>query len=232
MQYKTIRLYQIMNTLETLKKRKCVRNFLPKQIPKEILERLFEAARWAPSSKNTQPWKIAVISGSRKIELMNKILKAFESGEQAKMEYDYDIDNHIDTELKERAVKCGADLYNSLKIPKVDKFRRLEQWKKNYISFNSPSVIFLFKYDSENISTFIDCGIMIQSILLAATALGLATCPQASLGHYPHIVKKELKKFDKYTLMCGISIGYENSCAAVNSYRTRREKIKDTVSFF
>lgn len=73
---------------------------------------------------------------------------------------------------------------------------------------------------------------LIQSILLAAVDLGLATCPQASLGHYPDIVKKELQGFDDYTLLCGIAIGYEDINAAVNNYRTQRESIDNFVTFF
>ena len=74
-----------MQTLEVLKNRKCVRDFLPKQIPQDIFEKLFEAAKWTPSSKNTQPWKIAVVSGQKKIDLMNKILNACENREKPRM---------------------------------------------------------------------------------------------------------------------------------------------------
>lgn len=104
--------------------------------------------------------------------------------------------------------------------------------KKNYLSFNSPTAIFIFKHLDTGISGYMDCGMLIQSILLAATDLGLATCPQASLGHYPDIVKKELTGFDNYILLCGIAIGYEDTSAAVNNYRTEREVINNIVSFF
>ncbi|QIW09219.1 nitroreductase [Francisella sp. LA112445] len=221
-----------MQTLEVLKNRKCVREFLTKEIPQEIFEKLFEAAKWTPSSKNTQPWKIAVVSGQKKIDLMNKILSACENGEKPRMEYNYDGDTPLDGELKERAIKCGHDLYTALNISREDKDKRIKQWKKNYISFDSPSAIFIFKYPTDSISSYMDCGMLVQSILLAATDLGLATCPQASLGHYPDIVKNELPEFAAYTLICGIAIGYEDTSAAVNNYRTERESIKNLVSFF
>ncbi len=221
-----------MQTLQAIKNRKCVREFLDKPINKETLEKLFDTVRWTPSSKNTQPWKIAIVSGKKKKELMNKILSACDNREPPRMEYDYDGSNPLDGELKERAVKCGHDLYNSLGIAREDKERRIEQWKKNYLSFDSPSAIFIFKHPNTGISGYMDCGILIQSILLAAVDLGLATCPQASLGHYPDIVKKELQGFDDYTLLCGIAIGYEDINAAVNNYRTQREFIDNFVTFF
>lgn len=221
-----------MQTLEVLKSRKCVREFLDTPIPQELFEKLFEAAKWTPSSKNTQPWKIVVVSGQKKIDLMSKILQACENGEKPRMEYNYDGDMPLQGELKERAIKCGHDLYTALNISREDKDKRIEQWKKNYISFDSPSAIFIFKYPTDSISSYMDCGMLIQSILLAATDLGLATCPQASLGHYPDIIKKELVDFKEYTLICGIAIGYENTSASVNNYRTERQNIKNLVSFF
>ncbi|MBK2095745.1 nitroreductase family protein [Francisella philomiragia] len=221
-----------MQTLQAIKNRKCVREFLDKPINKETLEKLFDAVRWTPSSKNTQPWKIAIVSGKKKKELMNKILSACDNREPPRMEYGYDDNSPLEGELKERAVKCGHDLYNALGIAREDKERRIEQWKKNYLSFDSPSAIFIFKHPNTGISGYIDCGMLIQSILLAAVDLGLATCPQASLGHYPDIVKKELQGFNDYTLLCGIAIGYEDTCAAVNNYRTQRESIDNFVTFF
>ncbi|WP_150463413.1 nitroreductase [Francisella sp. XLW-1] len=221
-----------MQISEAIKNRKCVREFLDKPIDKKILENLFDTTRWTPSSKNTQPWKIAIVSGEKKIALMSKILSACDNREPPRMEYDYDSDIPLDGELKERAVKCGHDLYNALNIAREDKERRIEQWKKNYLSFNSPSAIFIFKHTNTGISGYMDCGMLIQSIMLAALDLGLATCPQASLGHYPDIVKKELQGFDDYTLLCGIAIGYEDTNAAVNNYRTERESIDSFVTFF
>ncbi|ACD30144.1 nitroreductase [Francisella tularensis] len=221
-----------MQTLQALKTRKCVRQFLAKPVAQEKLQQLFDAARWTPSSKNTQPWKIAVVSEQKKIDLMNKILAACNNNEKPRMEYDYNGDITLEGELKERAIKCGHDLYNALGIAREDKQQRIEQWKKNYLSFNSPTAIFIFKHLDTGISGYMDCGMLIQSILLAATDLGLATCPQASLGHYPDIVKKELTGFDDYILLCGIAIGYEDTSAAVNNYRTEREVINNIVSFF
>ncbi|AJC49515.1 nitroreductase [Allofrancisella guangzhouensis] len=219
-----------MTVTEALKKRKSVRKFLDKLIPEELLVELFEAAKWAPSSKNTQPWKIAVVSGEKKEKLMNKILKAHKEGQKPRMEYKYDGER-LEDELKQRAIKCGQDLYNALEIAQDDKDGRLQQWAKNYLSFKSPTAIFIFKHPDTGISGYIDCGMLIQSIMLAAVDLGLATCPQASLAHYPDIVKEELGYKDD-VLLCGIAIGYEDVQDKVNNYRTERENLNNIVNFF
>ncbi|MDE5022843.1 nitroreductase, partial [Francisella tularensis subsp. holarctica] len=80
-----------------------------------------DAARWTTSSKNTQTWKIAVVSGQKKIDLMNKILSACNNNEKPRMEYDYNGDIILEGELKERALKSGHDLYNALGIAREDK---------------------------------------------------------------------------------------------------------------
>ena len=218
-----------MTVIKALKARKSVRKFKDKTIDQDTLKELFEAAKWTPSSKNTQPWKIAVVSGQKKIDLTKKLLQACENGEKPRMEYDYD-GGKLEGEMKQRAIECGQALYGALNIDRDDKEKRIEQWKQNYVSFDSPTVIFIFKNNDAGLSSYMDCGMLIQSIMLAATDLGLATCSQASLGQYPDIVKKEVG-FDEYTLVCGMAIGYEDTQAPVNNYRTARQKVSDFVKF-
>ena len=218
-----------MKVTQALQARKSVRKFINKAIDKDTLKELFDAAKWTPSSKNTQPWKVAVVSGQKKIDLMQKLLQAYENGEKTRMEYDYD-GGKLEGEMKQRAIDCGKALYGALGIERGDKEKRIEQWKQNYVSFGSPSVIFIFKNEDAGLSSYIDCGMLIQSIMLAATDLGLATCSQASLGQYPDIVKREVG-FDYYTLVCGIAIGYEDTNALVNNYRTARQSTDDFVEF-
>ncbi len=219
-----------MSVLKSLKCRKSVRAFLPNEIPSEIFELLFDAVRWCPSSKNTQPWKVVVISGEKKKQLTTKILSAFENGIKPEMEYNYDGDMKLEGELRNRAVACGKAMYDILDIKKEDKEKRMSQWKQNYVSFDSPSMILIFKNNNIGDSGYIDCGMLLQSIMLAADELGLATCPQASLAQYPEIIKNEIGYHD-YTLICGVAIGFEDKSAPINNYRTAREDVEDFVEF-
>ncbi|MDE5005108.1 nitroreductase, partial [Francisella tularensis subsp. holarctica] len=79
-------------------------------------------------------------------DLMNKIRAACNNNEKPRMEYDYKGDIILEGELKERAIKCGHDLYKALGIAREDKQQRIEQWKKNYLTFNSPTANFIFKH--------------------------------------------------------------------------------------
>jgi nitroreductase len=77
-----------------------------------------------------------------------------------------------------------------------------------------------------------DYGMFIQSIMLAAVDQGLATCPQAALAEYPHIVKEELAYDESITVLCGMALGYEDESAIVNSYRTQREEVESFTRYF
>ena len=77
-----------------------------------------------------------------------------------------------------------------------------------------------------------DCGIFVQSIMLMATSLGLATCPQAALAEYPDIVREQLGYSKDNLLLCGIALGYEDVSAAINNYRTTRENLDYFTKFF
>lgn len=220
-----------MSVLKSLKSRKSVRAFLPKPIPTEVFELMFDAIRWCPSSKNVQPWKVAVISGERKKQLTAKFLEAFESGVKPKMEYGYEGSTKLEGELRARAVACGKAMYDVLGIKKEDKQKRIEQWKHNYVSFDSPTIILIFKNNNIGDSGYIDCGMLLQSIMLTADEVGLATCPQASLAQYPQIVKGELSGYDDHTLICGVAIGFEDKSAVINNYRTAREDVENFVQF-
>jgi len=91
----------------------------------------------------------------------------------------------------------------------------------------------LFLMDSVmETGSYLDYGLFLQSVMLAATELGLSTCPQASLGEYPQIVRDELGYDDSTLVLCGMSLGYEDTSDPVNSYRTPREDVDSFTRFY
>jgi nitroreductase len=79
--------------------------------------------------------------------------------------------------------------------------------------------------------SYMDMGMFIQSVMLAACEQGLATCPQAALAEYPDIVRDALDVGDDYMVLCGMALGYEDSSAPVNNYRTPREPVSGFTRF-
>ncbi|MCL4115178.1 UNVERIFIED_CONTAM: hypothetical protein GTU68_035908 [Idotea baltica] len=220
-----------MNVIEALKRRKSVRAFLDKTVSNETIHTLLEAARYAPSGTNTQPWQVAVVKGKSKLELQDKIETAFRNGDRGKADFDYYPKEWI-SPFKDRRKECGLLMYSTLEIKREDKEKQMDQWAANYRAFDAPVMLLFFMNSIMERGSFMDYGMFLQSIMLAAEDLGLATCPQASLADYPHIIKPALKIEEDTTLLCGIALGYEDKKALVNSYRTSRLAVDEFTQFF
>jgi nitroreductase len=192
---------------------------------------MLDAARYAPSGTNTQPWQVAVVRGEKKRELQALMESAFREGEKGKMDYQY---YPLDWQppYKDRRKACGLQLYATLKIRREDKKRQIDQWAANYRAFDAPVVLFFFMDAVMETGSFLDYGMFLQSLMLCAVEEGLATCPQAALGEYPEIVKQCLGYPDDTVLLCGIALGYEDREAQVNNYRTPREEVEHFTRFF
>jgi nitroreductase len=220
-----------MNVIEALKTRHSTRAFLDKAIPEETIIEILDAARYAPSGVNTQPWQVAVLSGDSKQNLQEKIEQAFRDGEKSQLDYQY-YPEQWEEPFKSRRKACGLKMYSALEITREDKQRQMDQWAANYRAFDAPVMLLFFMDGSMQTGSFIDYGMFIQSVMLAAVDKGLATCPQASLAEYPELVKHELGYLRDNTLVAGMSMGYEDKAAAVNSYRTDREPVEEFTRFF
>jgi nitroreductase len=220
-----------MKVTEALTRRKATRAFLSKAVEVEKIKRILNAARHAPSGANTQPWQVAVVMGDKKHLLEQRIENAFRSGVKAKMDYQY-YPCEWQEPYKERRKATGVQLYTALGIVREDKEKRLDQWAANYRAFDAPAMLFFFMDPIMQKGSFLDYGTFLQSIMLTAVEEGLATCPQAALGEYPQIVKETLGYPDESILICGIALGYEDTKAEVNSYRTPREEVDTFTRFF
>jgi nitroreductase len=220
-----------MDVSQALLERKSVRAFLNRPVDKELIVKILYYARQAPSGTNTQPWEVAVASGTTKKTLDRKLEDLFWQNAPKQMDYHY-YPIEFPPEFKRRRVECGLQMYQTLGIKKDDKERRLKQWALNYSAFGAPVALFFFANKCIEKGSFIDYGMFLQSIMLMATSLGLATCPQAALAEYPQIVKVELGYPQDRILLCGMALGYEDKGALINSYRTSREEVTKFTQFF
>jgi nitroreductase len=220
-----------MNVYDALRQRKSTRAFLGTPVPREKILAILDAARFAPSGSNAQPWQVAVVSGKKKDELTCAMEEEFRNNGLGEMDYYYYPLEWRDP-YKKRRVVCGAQLYSALGIERHDKTRRLEQWIANYRAFDAPVVLFFFIDKELQRGSYMDFGMFLQSLMLAAVEEGLATCAQAALGQYPLLVKSALGYSPQSLLLCGMALGYEDRTAPVNNYRTEREGVETFTRFF
>lgn len=220
-----------MNVKEALEQRKSVRAYLDKAVSQEKINAILDAARHAPSGVNTQPWQVAVVSGDTKEKLQTKIEATFREGDKGKADYPY-----YPKEWKEpytsRRRSCGLQMYKTLEIKREDKERQMDQWAANYRAFDAPVMLLFFMDDAMQAGSYMDYGMFLQSVMLAATEQGLGTCPQASIADYPEIIKSSLGYPMDTVLLCAIALGYEDKDALVNSYRTPREEVETFTQYF
>lgn len=220
-----------MQFSEAILKRKSTRAFLNKAVETDKIKTILDLARHAPSGVNTQPWQVAVVSGETKKELDSKMEEAFRSGVESKMDYQY-YPKVWNDPFKGRRKACGLLMYSTLEISREDKQRQMDQWAANYRAFDAPVVLFFFIDNSAEQGSYLDYGLFLQSVMLAAVDQGLATCPQAALAEFPQIVKTHLGQDENSQLVCGMALGYEDCDALINSYRTDREEYMGFTTFF
>ncbi len=220
-----------MNVREALQKRKSVRAYLDKEVSREKITAILDAARHAPSGTNAQPWEVAVVTGEMRKTITTDMVAAFQKDGMGEMEYNY-YPEVWKNPFKKRKVICGSQLYTALGIERGDKEKRLQQWLANYRAFDAPVILFFFLNNVMEKGSFVDYGMFIQSIMLAAQEEGLGTCAQAALGQYPQIIKKHLGYEDHMVLLCGMALGYEDTSAPQNNYRTEREEVEVFTRFF
>jgi len=220
-----------MNVSDALLNRKSTRAFLNKTVARELIEQILESASHAPSGTNTQPWQVVVVSGKNKQQLQQKLETEYRSGAESRISYHY-YPLDWQSPYKERRLACGLQLYSTLDIKREDKQKQLDQRARNFRAFDAPVMLFFFIDKVMQTGSYMDYGMFLQSLMLAATEQGLATCPQAVLAEYPDIVKQHLEFDDDRVLICGMSLGYEDETNIVNSYRTPREPVKNFTCFF
>jgi nitroreductase len=220
-----------MKVIEALEARQSTRAFLDKPVSREQLTRILTAASHSPSGANAQPWQVAVVSGEKKRQLCGALEKAFAEGGVGEMEYHY-YPERWPGPCKARRFACGLQLYQALGIERHDHQARMVQWAANYRAFDAPVVLFFFLDRQMEKGSFLDYGMFLQSLMLAAQAEGLATCAQAALGQFPEIIKESLGYGQETLLLCGMALGYADPGAPINQYRTPREEVETFTRFF
>jgi nitroreductase len=213
--------------------RRSIRAFLPTPVPRAEIERMLELAARAPSGTNTQPWKVHVLTGAGKEALSAKIRSAFDDpAERARHTEQY---AYYPTEWRppyiDRRRKVGWDLYSLLGIGKTDKQRMHEQHRRNYDFFGAPvGLIFTIDRVMQQ-GSWLDYGMFLQNIMVAARARGLDTCPQAAFTQFHRIIEAHIGAAPDEMVVCGMSLGHADPAAVENTLVTEREPVAGFTHF-
>lgn len=216
--------------LNLIKNRHSTRAFLDKPVTIDNIHTILDAARFAPSGVNTQPWSVVVVTKAMIQQIGDAITTAREAGVPENPDYHYYPTEWVEP-YKARRKACGLALYSAVNIGLNEPEKRKVQWYKNYYFFGAPVGLLFFLDAKLQKGSWVDMGMFIQNIMLAARMLDLETCPQASLAEYPDIVRKIVNVSQEKALLCGMALGFEDKTHPINQYRTTREPVESFTTF-
>jgi nitroreductase len=218
---------------DAITSRHSVRAFLPTPVPRETVEQILAVAARAPSGTNTQPWKVHVLMGAARERLCRAILAAYDDpAERARHteEYAYYPTEWVSPYIDRRR-KVGWDLYGLLGIEKTDKARMHAQHGRNFRFFDAP-VGLIFTIDRVlQQGSWLDYGMFLQNIMVAARGRGLHTCPQAAFMQWHRIIAAHLELPESQMVVCGMALGHADPAAIENTLVTEREPVSGFARF-
>ncbi|MDM4766128.1 nitroreductase [Pelomonas sp. SE-A7] len=216
-----------------IESRHSMRAFLPTPVAREVVEDILRIAARAPSGTNTQPWQVHVLTGAAKQRLSSRIQAVYDDPTELAAhteEYAYYPREWVSPYIDRRR-KIGWDLYGLLGIAKTDKARMHDQHGRNYAFFDAP-VGLMFTIDRVmQQGSWLDYGMFIQNIMIAARARGLHTCPQAAFTQFHRLIAEELKLGPEQQLVCGMSLGHADPVAVENGLVTERASVAEFARF-
>ena len=223
----------LISSHEALVSRRSIRAFLPEPVPREAIEAILADASRAPSGTNTQPWRAYVLTGHALASLSRAVAAAYDDPAERALhteEYAY-YPTEWQSPFIERRRKVGWDLYSLLGIAKTDKARMHAQHRRNYEFFGAP-VGLMFTIDRVmRQGSWLDFGMFLQSVMVAARAHGLDTCPQAAFLQFHRIITTAIGAPANEQLVCGMSLGRADPEAIENSLVTEREPVASFARF-
>jgi nitroreductase len=216
---------------EAITSRRSVRAFLPDPVDEATIRTILEVAARAPSGTNMQPWKVYVTTDETKKRIADAILNSGIRAEKAKWdEYRYYPDQFFEPYLTRRRA-VGFALYGHLGIGRRDVDQMRAQHDRNFVFFDAP-VGMIFTIDRRlNQGSWIDYGMFLQNIMVAARGRGLHTCPQAAFAPYHNQIRPVLGIPDEEVVVCGMALGYEDVTKPENDLRTERAPLNEWVKF-
>ena len=201
--------------------RRSTRAFLPDPVESSVLQQIVQSARQAPSGANLQPGAFVQVQGQARERLSAELVASFRAGTQEVEDYAY-FPKPMPSLLKRRQVAAARALYGALGIEREDRSGRDAQFERNFAFFDAP-VALLITIDCDfGSGGYMDLGMAIYGLMLAAQAQGLASCAIGAMASYPGLIRRHLGLDAQSTIVCGMAIGYADAAAPVNRAITSR----------
>ena len=219
-----------MQVTEAIEGRRTIRGFKPAPVPDKLIQSIFETAQLAPSNCNTQPWDVFVVSGEARDKLEKALVAEIVGGKQPSPAFPPG-DADLTGVYRERQYECAARYYGTMGIAREDRDARNELMLRNWQFFGAPHVAFICMPVSMGPVNAIDIGIYLQTLMLVMVENGLGSCPQGALAFFPDPVREIAGIPADLGIICGLSFGYADEDALINTARMARANFDDCVTF-
>jgi nitroreductase len=214
-----------------IRARTAVRRFLDRPVDKQLVVDILDVARAAPSNSNIQPWRVYAIAGEARRQLVAALEDAHANRQEAYTPCYKHLPDVLGEPFRARQNGFAAAYYGRLGIERTDAAARARQTGQNFRFFGAP-VGFIFTIDATlERGSWLDYGMFLQNIMIAAKARGLDTCPQISFVKYHDIIRAHLPIPAGDTVVCGMSMGYADWTEQVNFLRLPREPVDAFCTF-
>ncbi|RDI52964.1 nitroreductase [Nocardia mexicana] len=211
-----------------IRSRRAVRAFRPDPVPTDTMRAIFSLAGAAPSNSNTQPWTVEVVSGAMRDRLGDALVAAH-AHNLLSVDFPYRDELYSDVHQRRRR-DFGETIYAALGIDRGDRAARDAHNAESLRFYGAPHVALLCAPANADARMTADLGMYGQTLLLAMTAYGVASCPQGLLGFYGNTIRETLNIRDSKVLF-GISFGYALENAPVNNLTITRAELDETTRF-
>ena len=215
---------------DALQQRRSTRRFTDRPVTRDSLERILQLARRAPSGANLQPGIVHVLTGTPLASLSERLCIAFDQQDKRPEEYGY-FPDPMPSHLKARQRTVGYALYESLGIERRDIPARIAQHRRNFQFFDAPVGMIITIERGLGEGSFMDLGLFVQSLFLAAEGEGIATCGIGAMASYHHVIRDNLQLPDSELVVCGMALGYADTNAPENQFPTPRAELSEYTDF-
>ena len=216
-----------MEVTQVIFNRHSCRAFKPDPVPEALIKEILDLARHSPSYMNSQPWEIAVITGEKLAEVNKKRVEIASANTPPRADVSLPSawsDNH-----RERIRRFQSQRRAAL----MEGGGTEKEWDLNNCQFfGAPCALFLFIDRILVEWSIFDAGLFTQTLLLAAQDKGLSSCIQASVVRYPDEVRKILGIPDTKKLIIGIALGYPDTSAEINKWRSDRSDVGEFTKWY
>jgi nitroreductase len=222
----------MLNVSDALKQRISIRKFLPTPVPQALVWELLDAARWSPSGGNLQPWKVIVLAGAE-LDAIRRLAHGgpVGSGQQSEEGSDPVYPPNLWEPFRTRRFQVGEDMYKLLGVKREDRAGRLAHVANNFEFFGAPVGLFFVIDRRLGRAQWAHLGMFMQSLALVAVERGLGSCMQEFWAMLRESLHRHFALAEHDMIYCGMSLGYPDMSAPVNTLRSTRVAVEDFASF-